>query len=109
MNNIMMLSDLIRFVKDIRQMDLDDAIENKEFEGIRMYLVGVEESLKAIGYDACWISNCVSPLLIGTYLKGSFYDDGNPDLENSLSLYYGSLADLDIQKLSAAHGDVESL
>lgn len=105
----MMLSDLIRVVKDIRQMDLDDTIENNAFEGIRMYLVGVEESLKAIGYDACWITNCVTPLLIGTYLKGSFYDEGNHDLEISLRLYYGTLSDLDIQKLSAAHGDVESL
>lgn len=105
----MTLSDLVGFVKDIAQMDLEDALESREAERVRMYLCGVEETLRAVGYDASWIASCVSPLLFGTYLKNSFYSDRGSGLDKRLRMYYGFLAEADILRLAASHGDVNAL
>lgn len=105
----MPLPDLVRFVKDINGMDLIHALENREAEGVRMYLVAVEETLKAAGYDNVWVATCVSRLLMGTYLKGTFYDEGNEDLADELRLFYGGIAEETIQALYAVRGDVSAL
>ena len=74
-----------------------------------MYLCGVEETLRAVGYDASWIVGCVSPLLFGTYLKNSFYSDSGNGLDRQLRMYYGLLAEADIIRLAASYGNVSAL
>lgn len=105
----MPLPDLVRFVKDINGMDLSHALENRQAEGVRMYLVAVEETLKAAGYDNVWVVTCVNRLLMGTYLKGTFYDEGNEDIADKLRLFYGGIAEEIIQTLAAVRGDVSAL
>lgn len=48
--------------------------------------------------DNVWVATCVNRLLMGTYLKGTFYDEGNDDLADKLRLFYGGISEEIIQR-----------